>query len=189
MLFLRYYDWDSHKESEPDALPPSRIKIIVASYAAILLPLSLLFLWHNDDAWTKPAMSWGLLVYDGILGCAAILWIALQIWADIAQFRHQVRLLRSLKSRRSLSTSSVALLSLTLCALAVLQIFRSRPNFDLRLQPNIVFVSLVLNIYRQLSLHIGYVVAGIGYLILFIVCVYYDWHDALQRKFGRIRLE
>ncbi|KAK3368752.1 hypothetical protein B0H63DRAFT_529119 [Podospora didyma] len=68
VLFMRRYDWESHKEKEPNAVSPGTIKKTVISFAIVVLSISLLFLWHNDDAWTKPAMSWGFVVYIGLLG-------------------------------------------------------------------------------------------------------------------------
>jgi hypothetical protein len=68
VIFLRRYDWELHRETEPNALSPGAMTKIMSSFA-LLLPISALFLWHNDDDWTKPAMSWGFVVYIIMLGC------------------------------------------------------------------------------------------------------------------------
>jgi hypothetical protein len=53
MVFLRQYDRELHRETEPNAVSPGVITKILSSFAVVLLPICVLFLWHNDDGWTK----------------------------------------------------------------------------------------------------------------------------------------
>lgn len=190
MLFLRFYNWEAHKETEPSAVSPRIIKASVSSFAILFLPISLLFLFHNDDEWTKPAMSWGLVVYIMILGVfLTILTVALTLGFGPAQFVYQIQLILSTRSRRNLSALSTAFFSVLFIALAVLLFLRSWPNLDLRWRDNLATGSQFMNKYGQLSLPLGYLVAGLGNVILSVLCLRFDWHDVIWRRPGPVHLE
>jgi hypothetical protein len=190
VLFLRRYDWDLHRETEPNAMSPGTIKKTMSSFAIVLVPISLFFLWHNDDAWTKPAMSWGFVVYIMMLGFFMFfLKLGVTLGFGLAQFGYQIRLLRSMRSRGALSIVSLGLLSIAFITLAVLQLLRSRPNLHLDWRTEVDRASQVSYYYSQLSLNLGYLIAGVGNLILFVLCCYYECRDNLGRQAGSVHLK
>jgi len=133
LLFLRRYDWQLHKETEPDAVSPFIIKITVVSVVTVLLPISVLFLWHNDDDWAKQPMGGNLAVYVVELGFFLFpQHVGITSIFSFGQLFYQIRLLRSMKIRGALSIMSAGLLSISFIALAVLQLLRSQPNLDLK---------------------------------------------------------
>jgi len=101
----------------------------------------------------------------------------------LAQFHYQARLLKSMKSYGAFSIISTGLLSVTLLTLAVLPLLRSRLNLDLEWRTPADNASRISCLYSQLSLNLGYLVAGIRNLVLAILCWYY------VRTVGSVHLE
>lgn len=135
-------------------------------------------------------MSWGLVVYTMMLGVfLAVLSFVLHLGFGPAQFVYQVRLLQSTKSRGRLNILSMAFLSALFMTLAILLFLRSWPNLHLRWEDGIVPGSQFMNKYGQLSLPLGYLIAGLGNLILFVLCLRLNWPYTVQRRPGPVHLE
>ncbi len=95
----------------------------------------------------------------------------------------------STRSRRSRSDLSAASFSVLCITLAVLLALRSVPNLHLRWRDNLDPGSQFMNIYGQLSLPLGYLVAGLGNAVLFVLCLRFDWHNVIWRRSGPVHLE
>jgi hypothetical protein len=187
----RMSDWlpeemHAHKLSSP------RMRLIFWSYIAVTLPVSLAILLASTLA---PAPAPGpspLAVAYKVLWAT---WISLLCGADaflvVFQFIKQMKTAGRLRARGSLSLASVAMQSVALILLSVAQFFRSRKNIVLAREPRMTFrrfLGLLFYIVGSVSVDVMYLVAGLGYLVLFLLCVLFDWNDMFERRFGRIQL-
>ena len=93
-------------------------------------------------------------------------------------------------SRGALSLASIGLQSVVLVLLSLAQFFRSRRQIDLRHPDRGAsgFLPLFLYVYGCISVEVMYLVAGLGYLVLFQLCVVLDWNALMGGRFGRIQL-
>ncbi|KAJ3495559.1 hypothetical protein NLG97_g3307 [Lecanicillium saksenae] len=189
VMFLHHYDRERHQETEQNALSPEIIKKTVSTFAAVFLPVAAVFLWQNDEAWTKPGMSWGFVVYVLMLGLIMfVLKLLFTLLYPMGQFWYQFRLLRSMASPGALSIVSTALMSLSFVALAVLQLLSSWPNLYLEWKSDVGQLSLFSAWYTRLSLVLGYFAAGIVQLALFVFSWYCGWRDTME-SVGPVHLD
>lgn len=107
------------------------------------------------------------------------------------QFIKQLKTVGRLRTSGSLSIVSVFLLSVVLILLALTQFFRSRGNMTLPRERHITFarfLQLFGYVYGCVSVDVMYLVAGLGYLVLFQLCLVFDWNELFGTRFGRIHL-
>lgn len=185
----RMSDWlpeemHAHKLSSP------RMRLIFWSYMVATLPVSLAILLASTLAPAPGPSPWAV-AYKVLWAT----WISLLCGADaflvVFQFIKQMKTAGRLRARGSLSLASVAMQSVALILLSVAQFFRSRKNIVLAREPRMTFrrfLGLLFYIVGSVSVDVMYLVAGLGYLVLFLLCVLFDWNDMFERRFGRIQL-
>ena len=185
----RMSDW-LPEEMHAHKLTSPRMRLIFWSYTAATLPVSLAILLASTPA---PSSEPGHLgVAYKVLWAT---WISLLCGADaflvVFQFIKQMKTAGRLRARGSLSLASVAMQSIALILLSVAQFFRSRKNIVLERETRMTFrrfLGLLFYIVGSVSVDVMYLVAGLGYLALFLLCVLFDWNDMFERRFGRIQL-
>ncbi|ETS76831.1 hypothetical protein PFICI_10705 [Pestalotiopsis fici W106-1] len=185
----RLSDWqpeDPHEHKLTSAI----MKKVLISYSAVTLPVSLLLLFLNGQPYFQ--RSGPQTAFYGVFWS---LWIAFLCIVDAFlvafQFVKQLKTIGRLRSRGSLSIASVLSLSIVLILLALTQFFRSRGNISLPRERHSSFgrfLQLFGYVYGCVSVDVMYLVAGLGYLVLFQLCLVFDWNDLFGTRFGRIQL-
>ncbi|KAK8040804.1 hypothetical protein PG994_013811 [Apiospora phragmitis] len=185
----RMSDW-LPEEAHAHKLTSTRMRLILGAYAAVALPISLAFLLVGalPSSPEQPRQSTAFSVLWSI-------WITLLCVADaflvVFQFIKQMKTVGRLGTRGSLSITSIAMQSVALIFLSVSQFYRTRGNFMFRRERPLTFgkfLALFFYVYGCVSVDVMYLVAGLGYLVLFQLCLLYDWNHLFSRRFGRIRL-
>ncbi|KAK8004150.1 hypothetical protein PG989_003869 [Apiospora arundinis] len=185
----RMSDW-LPEEAHAHKLTSTRMRFILGIYAAITLPISLGFLLvgalpsspeqsHRSTAYT---VSWTIWI---------TILCALDAFLVVFQFIKQMKTVGRVGTRGSLSITSIALQSVALVLMSVSQFYRTQRNFVLRKERPLTlgkFLALFFYVYGCVSVDVMYLVAGLGYLVLFQLCLLFDWNDLFSSRFGRIRL-
>ena len=68
------------------------------------------------------------------------------------------------------------------------QFYRSRAQIHLGRGHGRGFLWEVGYVYGCVSVDVMFLVAGLGYLVLFQLCLIVDWNDLFGSRFGRIQL-
>ncbi|KAK8066752.1 hypothetical protein PG997_013499 [Apiospora hydei] len=186
----RMSDW-LPEEAHAHKLTSARMRLILGTYAAVILPISLGFLLVG----ALPSFSEHIRHSTSFTVVWSI-WITILCVADaflvVFQFIKQMKTVGRLGTRGSLSITSIAMQSVALIFLSVSQFYRTRGNIELHRERQHMtvgrFLALFFYVYGCVSVDVMYLVAGLGYLVLFQLCLLFDWNDLFSRRFGRIRL-
>lgn len=182
-------DLDSD-ELQAHKLSSQRMWIILGSYCAGTIPMSMVLVCFNTHPYFQEPQR-----HNSFYICFWSVWIAFLCAVDaflvVFQFIKQMKTVGRLQTRGSLSIVSMGLQSVTFILLSMAQLFRSRRNIILRRESHIAverFLQLFAYVYGCVSVDVMYLVAGLGYLVLFQLCLVFDWNDLFGRRFGRIQL-
>lgn len=185
----RLSDWQP-EEMHEHKLTTDKMRTILVIYSAATLPISLLLLVFNGHPYFQQDRPHTVLyvIFWSI-------WIALLCAMDAFlvgfQFIKQMKTVGRLRTRGALSIVSVFALSAVLILLALTQFFRSRSHISIPREHHISFgrfLQLFGYVYGCVSVDVMYLVAGLGYLVLFQLCLVFDWNDLFGTRFGRIQL-
>ncbi|KAI0129974.1 hypothetical protein BJ170DRAFT_295445 [Xylariales sp. AK1849] len=185
----RLSDWQPEEVHE-HKLTSQMMRTTLGAYAAATVPLSFLLLAFNADPYFQEGRP-HTAVYVVFLSIWVALLCAIDAFLVIFQFIKQMKTVGRLRTRGSLSIVAVALQSLVLIILSVNQFFRSRGNIGLPRERHVSFgrfLQLFGYVYGCVSVDVMYLVAGLGYLVLFQLCLVFDWNDLFGTRFGRIQL-
>lgn len=185
----RMSDW-LPEEAHAHKLTSTWMRLILGIYAAVTLPISLAFLFVGALP-SSPEQIRHSAVYNLLWS----IWITVLCAADaflvVFQFIKQMKTVGRLGTRGSLSITSIAMQSVALVFLSISQFYRTRGNFTVHREHPLTFakfLALFFYVYGCVSVDVMYLVAGLGYLVLFQLCLLFDWNDLFSRRFGRIRL-
>ena len=185
----RMSDW-LPEEAHAHKLTSTRMRLILGIYAAVTLPISLGFLVVGS-----PASSSQHTALSSTYTIPWTIWITLLCAVDaflvVFQFIKQMKTVGRLGARGTLSITSIGMLSVALILMSVSQFYRTRGNFTLHRERPLTFgrfLALFFYVYGCVSVDVMYLVAGLGYLVLFQLCLLFNWNDLFSRRFGRIRL-
>lgn len=163
---------------------------ILFVYSGVTLPISLSLLILNGHPYFQQARP-HVVLYVVFWSVWITFLCALDAFLVVFQFIKQMKTVGRLRTRGSLSIASVFLLSVVLILLALTQFFRSRAHIALPREKNISFGRFLQAfgyVYGCVSVDVMYLVAGLGYLVLFQLCLVFDWNELFGNRFGRIQL-
>jgi hypothetical protein len=185
----RLSDWQP-EEAHEHRLTSDKMQRMLGAHTVLTLPVSVLLLVLNGHPYfqqDRPRTALYVVFWS--------VWIALLCALDAFlvafQFVKQMKTVGRLRTRGSLSIASVLSLSVVLILLALTQFFRSRGNISIPRERHISFgrfLQLFGYVYGCVSVDVMYLVAGLGYLVLFQLCLVFDWNDLFGTRFGRIHL-
>jgi predicted ABC-type exoprotein transport system permease subunit len=185
----RLSDWQP-EEIHEHKLTSHKMRSYLTSYASATLSISLLLLVFNGHPYFREDRP-----HTVIYGIFWSIWVALLCALDaflvVFQFIKQMKTVGRLRTRGSLSIASLFMLSIVLVLLSLAQFFRSRKNIALPREHHVSFwriMQLFGYVYGCVSVDVMYLVAGLGYLVLFQLCLVFDWNNMFGSRFGRIQL-
>ncbi|ORY71288.1 uncharacterized protein BCR38DRAFT_519720 [Pseudomassariella vexata] len=182
--------WLPDRGLHPHKLTSRKMVIVLSSYVGATLPLSLALLCFSAHPYfqqEQPRRAFYVVFWS--------VWVALLCAADaflvVFQFIKQMKTVGRLRTGGSLSIVSVGMQTVVLLLLSIAQFYRSRKSIILRKEPHMGFgrfVRVFVFVYGCFSVDIMYIVAGLGYLVLFQLCLLFGWNDMFGDRFGRIQL-
>lgn len=149
-------------------LSSSRLRIIIATYAIVILPASLAVVWRPDlvednfelDMWLTIAAIWFHFT-----------WTLAAVPLVLLQYVPQILNTLSLRTRGSISIVSLALQIVVFVVLGVAQFLRlGIPTFGSPPHRHGLFASY----FDYVHVSLNYVVTAVGQLVLLVVCVVVD---------------
>lgn len=185
----RLSDWQP-EEMHEHKLTSHKMRSYLTGYAAATLPISLLLLIFNGHPYFREDRP-HMIIYGVFWSIWVAVLCALDAFLVGFQFIKQMKTVGRLRTRGSLSIVSVFSLSVVLILLALAQFYRSRTYIKLPREHHVTFgriLQLLAYIYGCVSVDVMYLVAGLGYLVLFQFCIVIDWNDMFGSRFGRIQL-
>ncbi|KAH8890156.1 hypothetical protein GQ53DRAFT_842360 [Thozetella sp. PMI_491] len=141
--------------------------IITASCALVVTLVSLpVNMYHLEKGW---------LIHMGQLyaTCWGLLLALLNYLFALCQSNSQIQLLTSTRAKGTLSLPSAVLLTVAFTALGVCQFLHSRAHFKLQVGSSPTPVLLIF-VYANLTVPIGYLLVAVGNLSVVILCIRYE---------------
>ncbi|KAH8912976.1 hypothetical protein BR93DRAFT_974400 [Coniochaeta sp. PMI_546] len=179
---------DDPVEYPDPGISSATLAATVSTVAITALPVSIAFLWFNQNPYFDDddplALSHYIAVYVMGLGFWMCLLVPTNIASVILQFLYQVRTVRALHDRGALSLVSLLLQAAALIWLAVAQVLRSRAGimwFGPPWQSVASFLEMFSAFLFSINTQLAYFGVGLGFLAVFVVAF-------LEGHTGRIAL-